>query len=74
MSEDRLATFLRLVSRGDWRPPAVWGGEIRRALSDRLVTIGFGGALKLTDAGARKAGLARKCDGTGAMIDAALKG
>lgn len=54
MSEmDKLRRFLGLVASGDWRDPPVhvWGEEIRRALSDQLVTIGFGGVLKLTDAG-----------------------
>jgi hypothetical protein len=49
---DRLADFLRLVRSQDWRdPPAIWNEQLRRALSDGLVTVGWGGVLKLTEAG-----------------------
>lgn len=52
---DRLRQFLSLVPNANWRgrghPPAVWNEQLREALSDNLVTVGFGGLLKLTDAG-----------------------
>lgn len=51
----RLLMFLDLVPTANWhQPPAVWGEQLRAALSDGLVTVGWGGVLKLTDAG-RKA-------------------
>lgn len=47
-----LLKFLRLVPSANWRePPRVWNEQLRRALSDGLVTVGWGGVLKLTDAG-----------------------
>jgi hypothetical protein len=50
--EDKLKTFLELVPNANWRqPPAVWNEQIREALSDQLVTIGWGGVFKLTDRG-----------------------
>lgn len=53
---DRLRDFLLLVRNQDWRnPPAVWNEQLREALSDHLVTIGWGGVLKLTDAGKTRA-------------------
>ena len=55
MSE-RLVTFLNLVATANWRqPPPVWNEQLRQALSDDLVRIGFGGVIKLTDAGVAKA-------------------
>lgn len=53
MSEDeRLLTFMRLVRTNRWRmPPPNWNGELRRSLSQGFVTPGFGGVLKLTEAG-----------------------
>lgn len=52
-STDRLRQFLSLVPNANWRgqPPAVWNEQLREALSDGLVTVGFGGLLSLTDAG-----------------------
>jgi hypothetical protein len=47
--DERLQAFLILVRTAKWRvPPRCWDEEFRRALSDRLVTIGFGGTLYLT--------------------------
>lgn len=52
MDEEKLTRFLRLVPQANWRrPPAVWAESVREALSDKLVTIGFGGVMKLTEAG-----------------------
>jgi hypothetical protein len=54
---DRLAKFLSLVPSARWRSrtvPAAWSNEVRAALSDDLIKIGFGGAIELTEAG-RKA-------------------
>jgi hypothetical protein len=49
---DRTEKFLRLVADGYMRKAsAQWAAEVRSALSDGLVTVGFGGALQLTDAG-----------------------
>lgn len=51
-TDDRLMKFLKLVPSANWRmPPPVWNKQFRHALSDRLVTVGFAGVLKLTDAG-----------------------
>jgi hypothetical protein len=48
----KLTEFLHVVkSNGRNVPSHVWGEEIRRALSDNLIKIGWGGALELTDAG-----------------------
>lgn len=50
--DDRLQDFLRLVMRQEWRnPPSVWNEQLRVSLSDRFVTVGFGGVLKITEAG-----------------------
>ncbi len=50
--DEKLAKFLKLVPGASWRmPPAVWNEQLRRALSDHLVTVGFGGVLELTSAG-----------------------
>lgn len=49
---ERLQEFLRLVATAEWRqPPQVWNEQLREALSDHLVKIGFGGILRLTEAG-----------------------
>jgi hypothetical protein len=57
--DERLTAFLRLVRAGSIgrNAPPAWQEEMRCALSERLVTIGWGGVLKLTYAGeARAAG------------------
>ena len=52
MSDDRLLDFLKMVPHAHWRqPPFVWGEQLRRAMSENLVMVGWGGILKLTDAG-----------------------
>lgn len=52
-SKVKLTEFLKLVSRPNgWRDvPPIWNEQIRQSLNDGLVTVGFGGVLKLTDAG-----------------------
>lgn len=55
---DRLAKFLNLVPGARWRSrtvPAVWSGEVREALGDDLIKIGFGGVIELTEAGRKAA-------------------
>lgn len=51
--DDKLTKFLNLVPRANWRQdmPRIWNEQLRQALSDNLVTVGWGGALILTDAG-----------------------
>lgn len=51
--DEKLMRFLDLVPNANWRGnvPAVWNEQLREALSEGLVTVGFGGLLKLTDAG-----------------------
>jgi hypothetical protein len=50
----QLAKFLSVVGQGPgWRNgvPAVWNDEMRAALGDDLVKVGFGGVIELTKAG-----------------------
>lgn len=50
--EDKLKTFLELVKTMNWKqPPSVWNEQLRASLGDQLVTVGWGGVLKLTDRG-----------------------
>jgi hypothetical protein len=49
----KLKDYLRLVQGGTRPPPHVWGEEAHAALNDRLVTVGWGGRLKLTPGGER---------------------
>lgn len=49
---DRLLIFLDLIPTSRWsQPPTVWGPQLREALSEGFVSVGWGGILKLTDAG-----------------------
>lgn len=49
---ESLTKFLKIVPCANWRHvPAVWSDQLRLALSDGLVTVGWGGVLKLTDEG-----------------------
>lgn len=51
---DRLTKFLQIVFTSRMRSgavPKVWAVEYRQALSDGLVSIGWGGVLDLTDEG-----------------------
>lgn len=42
---DRVADFLRLVMRQDWRRvPPIWNEQLRSALNDGFITVGWGGA------------------------------
>lgn len=48
--------FLTIVRDAGWRTttnrvPRVWAEEYREALSGKLVRIGFGGSIELTDEG-----------------------
>lgn len=53
---DMMTRFLARVPSANWRtPPDVWNVELRKALNNGLVTVGWGGILKLTDAGRRAA-------------------
>lgn len=49
----QLEKFLSVVAEGVFRNrvPAAWNAEMRAALSDDLVKVGFGGILELTKAG-----------------------
>lgn len=50
--DEQLLKFLKLVPTAVWRqPPPVWNEQLRSALSDGFISVGFGGTLKLTDAG-----------------------
>lgn len=54
--EEKLLKFLNLVPNANWRGnvPAVWNEQLRHSLTDRLVTIGWGGRLNLSEAGYEK--------------------
>lgn len=50
--DEKLAKFLKLVPGASWQmPPPVWNEQLREALNDHLVTVGWGGVLELTSAG-----------------------
>lgn len=56
--DEKTIKFLTLVPGAGWRAnnransiPTVWNEQVRAALSDQLIAIGFGGAVRLTDAG-----------------------
>jgi hypothetical protein len=47
--DDRLREFLDVTSTANWKqPPRVWAPQLREALSESYVKIGFGGVLQLT--------------------------
>lgn len=49
---DRLGRFLDLVhTAGGIRVPPAWSDELRKALADGLVRVGWGGGIEITDAG-----------------------
>lgn len=52
---DRLLNFLAAVKSAGWRAsnemPPVWNAELREAMSDNFIKIGFGGSIELTKAG-----------------------
>ena len=59
--DEKMAKFLDLVPTANWRlPPAVWSEQLQAALSDNLVTVGWGGVLKLTEDGKRQRSTARE--------------
>jgi hypothetical protein len=50
--DDKLRRFLRTVPNARWRSgqmPPVWNEQVRQALCDQLILIGFGGLVKLTE-------------------------
>ena len=50
--DQKLREFLRLVPGAGWRrPPPVWNEQLRAALSEGYIKIGFGGGLQLSEAG-----------------------
>ncbi len=50
--DENLRKFLDIVRTTRWiQPPLVWGETLRRAMSEDLISVGWGGVLKLTDAG-----------------------
>lgn len=52
MFEPRLINFLKVVRTARWRQvPKAWHGQLRVALSENLVRVGWGGVIELTDAG-----------------------
>jgi len=53
--KDRQCDFLSRVGVSRWRNvPKDWREEFREALSDSLVTVGWGGVIELTDAGKQR--------------------
>lgn len=50
--DEKLIKFLKLVPAARWHQvPQVWNDQLCAALADRLVTVGWGGMIKLTDEG-----------------------
>ena len=63
--DEKMTKFLGLVPTANWyQPPKVWNEQVRQALSDGLITVGFGGLIKLTDAGREAAKMRYRLDGT----------
>ena len=61
--DEKLVKFLDLVPGASWQmPPPVWNEQLRQALNDHLVTVGWGGVLKLTESGQQKRRLARETE------------
>lgn len=47
--DERLIKFLQIVPSAGWRKvPKGWNEEFRKALSDGLVKVGWGGIIQLT--------------------------
>lgn len=47
--DEQLIKFLKLVPSAHWRDvPKCWNEQLRAALSDRLVKVGWGGIIELT--------------------------
>ena len=50
--DEKQLSFLRMIaSNGRDIPSRAWAQQIREALSDGLVRVGFGGVCELTEAG-----------------------
>jgi hypothetical protein len=50
--DEKLKKFLELVPNASWRrPPPVWNEQLRAALSEGYIKVGFGGGLQLSEAG-----------------------
>jgi hypothetical protein len=50
--DEKLINFLARARHANWRqPPKVWNEQLRQALSEGLVTVGWGGVIKVTDTG-----------------------
>ena len=51
--DEKMLKFLSVVPNANWRGnmPLIWNDQLRQALSNGLVTVVFGGLLRLTDAG-----------------------
>lgn len=50
--DQKLRQFLELVPNASWRrPPPVWNEQLRAALSEGYIKVGFGGGLQLSEAG-----------------------
>jgi hypothetical protein len=52
MTDEKLINFLSRVPHANWRdPPKVWNDQIRHSMAESLITVGWGGILKLTESG-----------------------
>jgi hypothetical protein len=52
MSDEKLLKFLSIVPRANWlHVPSVWNEQLRQALGDNLIRVGWGGRIELTEAG-----------------------
>lgn len=50
--DEKLVKFLKVAKTARWRDvPKVWNEQLRAALGDNLVRVGWGGVIELTAAG-----------------------
>lgn len=50
--DDQMRKFLTLVQTARWtRAPRVWNPQLREAIGNRHIKVGFGGVLEITDEG-----------------------
>lgn len=50
--DEKLINFLARARHANWRqPPKVGNEQLRQALNEGLVTVGWGGVIKVTDTG-----------------------
>lgn len=50
--DPQLIKFLKVADTARWRDvPKVWNVQLRAALGDSLVKVGWGGVIELTEAG-----------------------